>query len=90
MLLTEEQLSEIEEMAALLFDAETIALNIEAEDVEAFVAQINIKQGEAFKAFFRGRMRTEIELRSAIKQSALNGSNPAQAVMLSFISTSEL
>lgn len=89
MLLTPEQLSEITTMASLFFSHEQIALNLEL-DPDDFYTQLQIKSSPIFKAYFSGRLQTEIQLRQSILQSASFGSNPAQQVMLSFKSESEL
>lgn len=44
----------------------------------------------AYRAYRRGRLRTEAELRSAIRQAALNGSSPAQQMMISFLNDSDI
>ena len=89
MLFSEEQLNEIEEMAALFFDPESIAHNIEC-DAEEFAELIQNKIGEAFKAYCSGRLRSEIELRTAIRQAAMNGSTPAQTLFVNYFKDSQL
>ncbi len=78
--LTEEQLKGIENMASLFFSAADIAFNIEV-DVDDFTELIQTKQGEAYKAYFKGWMNSEKDLRKSILESALNGSSPAQQMM---------
>ena len=85
--LSEEQLSEIENMAALFFSTEDIAINVglTGEDAEYFNVAVEFKSVEPCSmAYYRGRLTAEIELRKSIKQSALNGSTPAQTAMLNF------
>lgn len=86
--LSEEQLSEIEEMAGLFFSPEDVSLNLglNEEETESFVSAIECKntKNPFVAAYMRGRLITEIELRKSIKQSASNGSNPAQQMMLNF------
>jgi hypothetical protein len=43
-----------------------------------------------YKAYHKGRLGAEIELRQSIKMAALNGSNPAQNTMLNFNNQSKL
>jgi hypothetical protein len=90
--LTEEQLSEIEQLAGLFFAPEYIAVNLEMdeEQTEYFVAAVecNSTRAPGVAAFIRGRLSTEIELRKAIKQSALNGSSPSQQMMLNYLKES--
>ena len=81
MLLTEEQIKEIENMAELFFDVADIAANIEVDPLE-FRDEILSEQGPVYFAYKRGWLRGEIPLRKAISQAAANGSNPAQAMLL--------
>ena len=83
-----EQLKEIESMASLFFSPTDIALNLEIEDSEEFCALFELREGSAYRAYQRGRLKTEAELRSAIRQAALNGSSPAQQQMISFMKDS--
>jgi hypothetical protein len=78
--LTEEQLSEIQNMASLFFAPEEIALNIEV-DPDDFLLLILSKTNPAWSSYMAGRLGAEIELRRSIQQSALHGSTPAQQMM---------
>jgi hypothetical protein len=89
MFLTEEQLKSIEEMSALFFSCEAIADNLEIEYIE-FSMLIDLKQGPAYRAYRKGRLQTEIDLRAAIKMAAMNGSSPAQNLMVQFFKDSQL
>jgi hypothetical protein len=90
--LDEEQLnelySEIEEMASLFFSPEEISVNCGFNDdwKEVFVNDVERENnyGKLASAYFKGRLSAEIQLRKAIKQSALNGSSPSQQMMLNF------
>lgn len=86
--LSEEQLSMVEEMAGLFFSPELIAVNLELneKDTEFFVNAVIMQnlQSDITKAYFKGWLQTEIELRRAIKQSAMNGSSPSQQMMLNY------
>ena len=86
---SEEQLNEIQEMAALFFLPEQIAINIEV-DADDFTELITNKTGDAYKAYCTGRLTTEMELRTAIKNAALNGSTPAQTLLVAFYKDSIL
>lgn len=91
--LTEEQLKELEELAGLFFSPSEIMLNLEIpihlED--EFRDIILLKNDDPiFIAYNKGRIAAEIELRQAIKQAALNGSNPAQTSMLNFYLNSKI
>lgn len=89
---TEEQLNElyneIEEMAGLFFSPEEIAINAGFNEdwTELFVKDIETMNIHApfANAYFKGRITAGIEIRKAIKQSALNGSNPSLQVMANF------
>lgn len=86
--LSEEQLKEVEEMAGLFFSPFDISVNLEltGNDRENFIAAIELKalREPYVMAYMRGWLRTEIELRKAIKQSALNGSSPSQQMMTNY------
>jgi len=80
---TQEQLHEIEAMAALFLPPEDIAINI-GVDPDEFTEIVNLKTGAGYQAYYKGRMKTEVELRQSILQAALNGSSPAQQMMLNY------
>ena len=90
---SEEQLEEAESMASLFYSVEDImiALEIENIDQEDFrdILQFN-NSHPLFKAYHRGRLTSDIQLRTSIKMAALNGSNPAQTAMLNFFIQSKL
>jgi hypothetical protein len=86
---SEEQLNEIQEMAALFFGPEQIAINIEV-DADDFTDLITNKIGDAYKAYCTGRLSSEIELRTSIKNAALNGSTPAQTLFVTYFKDSIL
>lgn len=78
--LNEEQIKDIEEMAELFYSPEEIAINIEV-DADDFKTQIQAKTGTSFKAYMRGYLKGDMQLRKGIAQAAANGSNPAQQMM---------
>ena len=84
----EELYSEIEEMAGLFFSPEEIAINAGfSEDwTDTFMHDIESKNIHApfANAYFKGRITADIEIRKAIKQSALNRSNPSLQMMATF------
>ncbi len=84
--LNEDHYKAIEEMAALFFKPEDIADNLEFQenDKDEFCMNIELKTGDAYLYYRRGRLRTEVELRNSIKMAAMNGSSPAQTMMLNF------
>lgn len=85
---SEEQLNEVEEMAGLFFAPEEIAVNLQLSDdeTESFEAAVIFKDtaNPLVAAYLCGWMSSEVALRKAIKQSALNGSSPSQQSMLNF------
>jgi|SRR5665647_881493 len=87
-----EHLNEVEELAGLFFSPEDIAVNLELneEDTEYIVAAVdgNYTNNPFVAAYIKGRLSTEIELRKAIRQSAMNGSSPSQQMMLNYLKES--
>jgi len=85
--LTEEQLKELSELASLFISKEDIRIALEIplhNEVEFLEILDDEKDNPIFMAYHSGRLKTEIELRVAIKKAALNGSNPAQTTMNNF------
>jgi hypothetical protein len=85
--LNEEQLEELSVMSGLFFEVKDIMINIGIPLHELDEFELLLKHSyehPAFIAYHKGRLKTEVELRTAIKQSSLNGSNPAQNTMLNF------
>jgi len=84
----EDILTMIEEMGGLFFPPEMIAINLEMteEETEFFVAAIESKniKNLLVASYFKGWLESEIGLRRAIKQSALNGSSPSQQMMINY------
>lgn len=85
---TPDQLTEIQNMAGLFFTPEEIAINIEV-DPEDFANLIKAQSGDAYKHYMAGRFSSDVELRKAIQQAALNGSTPAQQSMLILLKDSK-
>ena len=92
--LTKEQINEVVEMAGLFFGPEQIGLNLELTDHEQEMFELSVMDKTTndplSAAYFKGRLSAQIALRAAIKQSAYNGSNPAQQIMLRFLNESEI
>lgn len=88
-----EQLEEVESMAALFFSVRDIMICLELppHDDEEFTDILHVGYiHPLFKAYHKGRLSAEIELRQSIKMAALNGSNPAQNTMLNFNNQSKI
>ena len=90
---SEEQLEEIESMASLFYGVDDIIISLEIQPIEQedFRDIITFNNSHpAFKAYHRGRLTADIELRTAIKMAAINGSNPAQTAMLHYLNQSKI
>lgn len=92
--MTEEQLNEIEAMAGLFFSPEDIALNLQFEPTQCDIFCISVEARNVsipfVAAYYKGRLAAQVAMRAAIRQSAENGSNPAQQAMLKFMNESEI
>ena len=91
--LTEEQLKEVEHMAGLFFSIGEICavLELDEETADYFDSCVSVKNNHPFVlAYTKGRLLAQVELRTSIKQAALNGSNPAQAQMVEFFNKSKI
>jgi len=91
--LTEEQLSEVEAMAGLFFTVEDICKVLELDNETGLGFAIAISEGlpnPFVKAWNKGRLIAEMQLRTAVKQAALNGSNPAQNTMIEYFKKSNI
>lgn len=90
---SEEQLEEAESMASLFYSVDDIMIALEIENIEQEEFRDIIQYHNShlmFKAYHRGRLTADIELRTAIKMAALNGSNPAQTTMIHYLNQSKL
>lgn len=91
--LTEEQLKEVETMAGLFFSFKEISevLELDEETTDYFDSCLHVKNNHPFvRAYYRGRLSAEVQLRTSVKQAAMNGSNPAQGQMIEFFNKSKL
>lgn len=84
----EDELKMIEELAGLFFKTEEIAIVLE-KDPEQFSCEIKLGESEASRIFTKGWMESERKIRQSIFDSAVNGSNPAQVIMLEYIKTNK-
>lgn len=80
-LYTIEQLNEVREYAGLLFAPKKIA-RILGVDEAAFLSDLNDESSEVSKAYDKGRLLTEAELRTSILRLAKQGSSPAQTLAI--------
>jgi hypothetical protein len=79
--LTEEQLAAIEQMAALQFSPQEVAIITGAGDAGAEFQALS----EFSQAMLRGNLREQALVRTGIFQHAKNGSSPAQVLALQLI-----
>lgn len=76
---TEEQLKQIEELAALAFSVKKLAIILGVDEAELRHA-ISDETGDVFKRYQRGRLLSESEWRKSVFTLAKQGSSPAQTL----------
>ncbi|GAB3177608.1 hypothetical protein [Telluribacter humicola] len=81
MTLTESQLEEISELASLFFSPQDIAI-ITGLDVDQLLEEIATEQSSANLAYLRGKLKARASVRKTIKNLAIQGSSPAQNLVL--------
>ncbi|MEI7982349.1 MAG: hypothetical protein WCI71_11900 [Bacteroidota bacterium] len=77
-------ITEVETYASLMFTKEEIAIILEVDPAE-LVTLLEYQEGLVFKAFQRGRLKREAEVRKGIFDLAQNGSSPAQSFAMKLI-----
>ena len=82
-------ISDIETYASLMFTKEEIAVILEVDPAE-LKTLLQERESPAFKAFQRGRLKREAEVRKGIFDLAQNGSSPAQAFAMKIIENAKL
>ena len=82
-------ISDIETYASLMFTKEEIAVILEVDPAE-LKALLQERESLVFKAFQRGRLKREAEVRKGIFDLAQNGSSPAQAFAMKIIENAKL
>ncbi|NCA75632.1 MAG: hypothetical protein EOM90_04800 [Alphaproteobacteria bacterium] len=82
--MNESMLSDLETYASLMFSKSEIAVIMEV-DPGKLSDLIGDPQSSAGKAFQRGRLKREAELRKGIFDLAQNGSSPAQTLALKLV-----
>jgi hypothetical protein len=87
--MTEAFIAELENYASLMFTREEIAIILEVDPMQLKKV---LKNGDsaAFRAFQRGRLKREAEVRKGIFDLALNGSSPAQAFAMKIIENAKM
>jgi len=82
--LNESFITEVETYASLMFTKEEIAVILEVDPAE-LVTLLEDQDNLIFKAFQRGRLKREAEVRKGIFDLAQNGSSPAQTFAMKLI-----
>lgn len=83
----EERLAQIEEYSGLMFSREEIA---DILDVDRQLLTELLEDGYYQRAFKKGRLLREAQLRKAIFDLAANGSSPAQAFAAKLIENAKM
>jgi len=82
-------ISDIETYASLMFTKEEIAVILEVDPAELKIL-LQDRESLSFRAFQRGRLKREAEVRKGIFDLAQNGSSPAQAFAMKIIENAKL
>ena len=77
-------ITEVETYASLMFSKEEIAVILEVDLVQ-LVDLLEDQDNPVFRAFQRGRLKREAEVRKGIFDLAQNGSSPAQTFAMKLI-----
>ena len=77
-------ITEVETYASLMFSKEEIAVILEVDPAELAVL-LQDQDHPVFRAFQRGRLKREAEVRKGIFDLAQNGSSPAQTFAMKLI-----
>ena len=83
----EERLAQIEQYSGLMFSREEIA---DILDVDRQLLTELLDDGDYLRAFKKGRLLREAQLRKAIFDLAANGSSPAQAFAAKLIENAKM
>jgi hypothetical protein len=82
-------ITDIETYASLMFTKEEIAVILEVDPGE-LKSLLQDRESPSFKAFRRGRLKREAEVRKGIFDLAQNGSSPAQAFAMKIIENAKM
>jgi len=82
--LNESFITEVETHASLMFTKDEIAVILEVDPAELGTL-LEDQDNPVFKAFQRGRLKREAEVRKGIFDLAQNGSSPAQTFAMKLI-----
>lgn len=84
-----DQLAKIRECAKLFFSPREIAIIMEFP-VSVFLEDCHEEEHTAYKAFYAGRLESEMELRRSIIKLSQSGSSPAQTMAMDLLNKSQL
>lgn len=87
--ITEEELKQIRELAALFFTPREVAIMQELP-IGDFVLVCEDPSSRIYNAFHAGRLQSEVDVRTAIIKLAKSGSSPAQTMALDLLKTSKV
>lgn len=87
--LSPDLLKDLEEFASLMFSVEEISLILET-DIAELQEAVRDPRSEAYRAFRKGRLQREAEVRTSIFTLAKNGSSPAQLSALKLIENAKM
>lgn len=82
--LTDKQIEEIQELAALLLEPEEIAVLIDI-DTNKFLNEIEQQKGPVYKAYFKGKTETKKAIHENVIKMAKHGSPQAEELAKEFI-----
>jgi hypothetical protein len=86
---SESFINELETYSSLMFTREEIAVILEVDPAD-LKSMLQDRESPVFKAFQRGRLKREAEVRKGIFDLAQNGSSPAQAFAMKIIENAKL
>lgn len=89
MILTKEQIEEVEKWASAFYSAEDVATIMQLHEID-FLNAYNDKTSDVYKAFRRARLKMAGEVRIAVFNQAKAGSGPAQTLAMKIIQNFEL
>ena len=85
----DKELQEIEDYASLLMTIDEIAIMLDF-DIEEFRREVRGGKSLRAKAYVRGRMNAEIEIRRTVKAFAGKGSPQAEDRMIAWLKTQKM
>ena len=87
--MTDDQLTELEDMAKIMLSKKEIAVILDI-DPDEFIDQLEDKMSPEWKRFQSGRMKSVAQIRKAIFDLAAAGSSPAQAEAMKLIENAKI